>query len=171
MTRKVLFTLFLALAWELTLFSQKGSSQKGTPQVLAPAAGQAVYSNINYSQTIGQTAVEIIGTAGYVLTQGFQQPLVVNLEDTSSRGNGVDVYPNPATDYVNVKLFGDVARNFRIELINITGTIIKSIKIRFITDYYHIEQIQLSDIKIGLYFVRVISDDKLILRTFKIEKL
>jgi len=39
----------------------------------------------------------------------------------------VDVYPNPATDYINVKLFGDVARKLRIEVINITGMVVKSI--------------------------------------------
>ncbi len=166
MIRKILIFLFLALVAEVSLFSQRLSHQ-----VLAPAAGQAVHSNINYSQTIGQTAVDIIGGAGYVLTQGFQQPLLATSEDSSSQGNGVDVYPNPATDYINVKLFGDVARDFRIELINITGTVIKSIEINFVTDYYYIEHIPVSDIKIGMYFIRVSSNDKLILRTFKIEKL
>lgn len=166
MTKRILLLLFLAMTWELNILSQDVS-----PRVLAPAAGQAVHNNINFSQTIGQTAVDIIGSGGYVLTQGFQQPLITNQEDTSSKGNGVDVYPNPATDYIYVKMFGDVARNFRIEIINITGTVIKSMKINFVTDYYHIEQIMISDIKIGLYFVRVSSDDKLILRTFKIEKL
>ena len=141
MTKRILLLLFLAMTWELNILSQDVS-----PRVLAPAAGQAVHNNINFSQTIGQTAVDIIGSGGYVLTQGFQQPLITNQEDTSSKGNGV-------------------------EIINITGTVIKSMKINFVTDYYHIEQIMVSDIKIGLYFVRVSSDDKLILRTFKIEKL
>ncbi|HKK43446.1 MAG TPA: T9SS type A sorting domain-containing protein [Bacteroidales bacterium] len=166
MIRRILLFIFLAMTPAVIILPQSLSHQ-----VLAPAAGQAVHDNLNYSQTIGQTAVEIAENAGFVLTQGFQQPLIITREDTSLKGNGVDVYPNPATDFINVKLFGDVARNFRIELINITGTIIKSVKINFVTDYYYIEQIPVSDIKIGFYFVRVISEDKLILRTFKIEKL
>jgi len=29
---------------------------------------------IEYSQTIGETAVETVSSAGFILTQGFQQP-------------------------------------------------------------------------------------------------
>jgi len=146
-------------------------SQELTLQVLVPAAGEAVSDNINYSQTLGQTAVDLIGSSGFEFTQGFQQPGIKITVNTTPEGNGVDVYPNPATDFINVKLFGDAARNFHIDIINITGTIVKSMTINFITSYFHIQQIGISDLKFGFYFVRITSDDKLINRTFKIEKM
>jgi hypothetical protein len=43
--------------------------------------------------------------------------------------------------------------------------------INFITSYFHIQQIEISDLRFGLYFVRVTSEDNLISRTFKIEKM
>jgi len=49
-----------------------------------------------------------------VFTQGFQQPGIEASQETPPDGNGVEVYPDPATDYINIKLFGDGARNFRI---------------------------------------------------------
>lgn len=160
---KVLIFLLL-YSWTI------GVSQQLSHQVLVPAAGLATAGSVTYSQTIGETAVEIIGSSGFVFTQGFQQP-GIKTTDTPHAGTGVEVYPNPATDFINIKLFGDVARKFRIELINITGTIVSSLKMDFITKYYHIQQIEVTNLKIGFYFVRVTSDDAVINRIFKIEKM
>ena len=155
----------------LLLFSwAEGFSQQLSHQVLVPAAGLITTGTINYSQTIGETAVEIM-SSGFILTQGFQQPGMLNTGDTPPAGTGVNVYPNPATDFVNVKLFGDVARKFRIEIINISGTTVSSTTMDFITQYYYIQQIDVSRLAIGFYFVRVTSDDSIIKRTFKIEKM
>jgi hypothetical protein len=155
----------------LLLFSWvNGFSQQLSQQVLVPAAGLATNGLINYSQTIGETAVEII-SAGFILTQGFQQPGIKISTDITPEGTGVDVYPNPATDFINIKLYGDVARNFRIEIINISGTIVSSTKMDFITKYYYIQQIDVSRLSLGFYFVRVSSDDAIIKRIFKIEKM
>jgi len=121
---KVLILLLL-FSWS-NVFSQQLSHQ-----VLVPAAGIATAGVISYSQTIGETAVEIMSNAGYDLTQGFQQPSIKISSDVIPEGTGVDVYPNPATDLINIKLFGDVARKFRVDLINVTGTIVNSTKLSF----------------------------------------
>jgi hypothetical protein len=139
--------------------------------VLVPAAGLATTGVINYSQTIGETAVEIIGNAGFELTQGFQQPGIKISTNIIPEGTGVDVFPNPATDFINVKLYGDVARKFRIEIINITGMVVNSTTIDFNDKYYYIQQIEVTSLKFGFYFVRVTSDDGTINRIFKIEKM
>lgn len=156
----------------LLLFSwANGFSQQLSHQVLVPAAGIAITAGINYSQTIGETAVEIISNSGFVFTQGFQQPEIKISQENAPDGNGVNVYPNPATDFINVKMFGDVARKFRIEIINITGMIVSSMTMDFITKYYYIQQIDVINLKIGFYLIRVTSDDGIISRTFKIEKM
>ena len=155
----------------LLLFSgTTGFSQQLSHQVLVPAAGLITSGSINYSQTIGETAVEIITGSGFVLTQGFQQP-GMKVIDTPTAGTGVDVYPNPATDYINVKLFGTVARKFRIEIINIAGTIVSSTTMDFITSYNIVQPIDITRLTFGFYFVRVASDDAKINRVFKIEKM
>jgi hypothetical protein len=80
-----------------------GFSQQLSHQVLVPASGLAISGVINYSQTIGETAVEMINGSGFILTQGFQQPGIKNLADPAPAGTGVDVYPNPATDFLDRK--------------------------------------------------------------------
>ena len=160
----VIFILFIA-TWTT------GFSQHLSHQVLVPAAGIAVTGSVNYTQTIGETAIEIISSSGFVFTQGFQQPGIQVSPEIVKGGNGVEVYPNPATEYININLFGDVARTFRIDIINITGTIVSSGKISFITDYNYIQQVAVDKLMKGLYFVRIMSEDGKISRVFKIEKI
>ena len=156
----------------LLLFSPtNGFAQQLSHQVLVPAAGLATAGVLSYSQTIGETAVELFGSGGFELTQGFQQPAIKFTTGIPPEGNGVDVYPNPVTDFINVKLYGDVARKLRIEIINITGMIVNSMTMSFVSKYYYIQQIEASNLKYGLYFVRVTSDDGTINRVFKIEKM
>ena len=160
----IILLIFTGIAPEL--FSQHLSHQ-----VLLPAAGVTSIPGIDYTQTIGETAVAIFTTSGYVLTQGFQQPRITFVPVIQPPGNGVDVFPNPATYNLVVRLFGDVSREFRIEIMTITGTIILSYEISFSGTYYHEEVIPVEYLKNGLYFVRITSMDNIINRTFKIEKL
>jgi len=146
-------------------------AQQLSHQVMVPAAGVISSGSLNYSQTIGETAIEIIEGQGYVFTQGFQQPGIKISDEIVDNGNGVNVYPNPATDYINVKLFGEDARNFKIEVITITGLVVSSGTIRFIEKYAYIQQINVMQLKAGFYLIRVISEDGVINRTFKIEKM
>lgn len=146
-------------------------SQQLSHQVLVSVAGIASTNSINYSQTIGETAVEIIGCSEYTFTQGFQQPCIRFSKENPPPGNGVRVYPNPVSDFVNVELFGDASRAFRIDIINISGTIIRSEKIDFTGPYWHVQQLAFEQLSRGFYFIRIVSDDGLIGRTFKIDKM
>lgn len=155
----------------LLFFRINGFSQQLSHQVLVPAAGLSTVGVIEYSQTIGETAVEIISNSDYILTQGFQQPRIIITTDVVPEGTGVDVYPNPATDYIYIKLFGDVATKFRIEVINITGLVVNSVNLDFSDKYYYVQQIEVASLKYGFYFVRVTSDDGKIKIVSKIEKM
>ncbi|MCX6254734.1 MAG: T9SS type A sorting domain-containing protein [Bacteroidia bacterium] len=158
--------LLLLLGSGTNMFSQQLSQQ-----VLVPVAGVTSAGAINYSQTIGETAVEIIGNADFIFTQGFQQPGIKLSYENPPTGNGVKVYPNPVTDFVNIELFGDASRSFRIDIINISGTIVRTEKMVFTDPFWHIQQFPVDQLAKGLYFVRIVSGDGLISRTFKIDKM
>ncbi len=163
-TRYLLLTVFLVLGKDL--FSQQLSQQ-----VLVLVAGVSSAGNINYSQTIGETAVEIISSQDYILTQGFQQPGFKQSTEPPHAGNGLNIYPNPATDHINIVLFGDVPRNFRIDIINLNGTIVYSEKISFAEKFYLEKPVSISSYNNGVYYVRIMSSDKEISRTFIFEKM
>ncbi len=107
----------------------------------------------------------------FTLTQGFQQPRFVKIDVIINPGNGVEVYPNPAIEYIEIKLFGDSARKFRIDLINFAGTVIKTGTLEFFSPYNYFERWDAGEFKPGFYIVRVLSDDGVINRAFKIEKM
>jgi hypothetical protein len=148
-----------------------GFSQQLSHQVLVPVAGLASGGSINYSQTIGETAIVIVSCTDFLFTQGFQQPGIKISPEKPPAGNGVKVYPNPVTDILTVELFGNETRTFRIELINFRGSVVftdkKTLSDQFwIKEPYHVENL----LK-GLYFIRIISEDGIINQTFKIEKI
>jgi hypothetical protein len=154
----------------IILHGAQAFSQQLSHQVIVPAASVIYKNGISYSQTIGEAAVEIISSPDYILTQGFQQPRI-RLIPGKPDGTGVKAYPNPATSYVYIELFGERARSFRIIIMSINGTTLHSEEISYDGPYWDIRDISVSGLASGLYFVQVTSKDGAILRSFKIEKM
>jgi hypothetical protein len=147
------------------------SGQQLSHQVMVPAAGLVVKGIYNYQQTVGETAIEIFTKSPYVITQGFQQPGFRKPEGGGNNGNGVEVYPNPARDFIDIELFGTDPRKFTIEIISFTGMLVKNATIEFSTSFDYIQRLEISHFMRGFYFVRIISTDGVINRTFKLEKI
>ena len=155
----------LLFSWS-TVFSQQLSHQ-----VLVPLAGLASDNNISFSQTVGETAVEVTECSWYIFTQGFQQPSIKLSGEDAPPGTGVSVYPNPVVDFLTLELFGESGRAFKIEIINITGTVVFTDRLTFIDQFWHRKQYDMDDFIRGFYLVRISTDDGFMNRTFKIEKI
>jgi len=155
----------------LMLICVEANTQQISHQVLVPAAGVIMAGGLSYSQTIGETAVEIIGDFEHVLTQGFQQPRIKAVIGEAPQGNGVKVYPNPATYYVNVEFFGETSRSYNVTIININGQKLFEEKFDFNNSHWFVKEIPLENMARGFYFIKITSRDELIDRSFKIEKM
>ena len=155
----------------LAFVTVTAAGQNLSHQVMLPGASVVVNAGIHYSQTIGETAVETIGAFDNILTQGFQQPRIKVTIGEAPRGNGVKAYPNPADSYVNIELFGENARKFNLNIININGQMVFSDVLDFSGSHWYVREIPLRGMAKGFYFIRVTSTDGLINRTFKIEKM
>ena len=164
-SRRSILIIFLSFAGGM-IFSQQLSHQ-----VLVPVAGVVSGSALNYSQTIGETAVEVVSGSGFVLSQGFQQPSIKFRSKEVPQGDGVNVYPNPAEDFIKVEFFGEAGRAFQIDILNIAGTIMIIEKLNFQVKHWFIKEIAISHLIKGTYLVRVSSHDGYIHRTFIIHKL
>jgi hypothetical protein len=158
------------IALGLVLFMADAVSQELSHQVLVPAAGVTAGGGYNYSQTIGETAVEIKSTEDFTITQGFQQPRITFVIGPPPPGTGVKIGPNPASEYLYVYLWGEESRTFRISIININGTAVYSEEFKFYDNFYNREEISVSSLVTGLYFVKVMSKDGVINQSFKLEK-
>ncbi len=161
-----IFLYFLLLGAASDILSQGLSHQ-----VIVPVASLQCTGSVHYSQTIGESVVEVIGCIDFTFTQGFQQPGIKLKKENPPPGNGVKVYPNPVTDFVNIELFGTGTRSFLIDFFNISGSIIRSEKYEFANQYWFCQPFSVENYSRGLFFIRITSTDGLISRTFKIEKL
>jgi hypothetical protein len=157
--------LFLIVLWTNAI------SQQLSHQVLVTLAGVITEGGISYSQTVGETAVEIVGCSNYVLTQGFQQPSIKIKNEKKPDGTGVLVYPNPVTDFVTIEIYGERAKTIRIDMINITGRTVYSDTKIFDAGFWYKDQHNVEDLFRGVYLIRVSTNDGMLNRVFKIEKL
>jgi disulfide oxidoreductase YuzD len=80
-------------------------SQSIDVDVVASSGGKFNTENVNLSFTIGETMVETYQQADLMLTQGFHQSTFTftELTNVDNRALEVSLFPNPATDYVNIK--------------------------------------------------------------------
>jgi hypothetical protein len=86
-------------------------------------------------------------------------------------GDGVKSYPNPATDYVSIELFGDVTRSYSIAILNLNGVAVMMREVSYTGSYWDVQDFTVSSLPMGLYFIRVTSGDGQINRVFKFEKI
>jgi hypothetical protein len=146
-------------------------SQQLSHQVLVPLAGVVSGGNISYSQTAGETAVELTGCSFYIFTQGFQQPPVKFFDPDIRIGSEVKIFPNPVHDYLTIEMYGEKGRTFKIEFLDLTGRIIILDNRCFGDNYYYREPYNVKDMVSGFYLIRIMSEDGLFNRTFRIQKI
>lgn len=145
-------------------------SQKLSHQVLVPAASVVIATN-NYTvaQSIGEVMIQTGGDSFYAITQGFQQ--LLSFGEIDSIIYGAWVYPNPARDFITVKINGDKTRNYRIDFMDLTGRVFISEKKSFVCEFEYEESFNVSTLLGGLYLVRIMTDDGLFNRIFRIQKI
>jgi hypothetical protein len=167
--RSLFFALFIALSTVGAL------AQSISNQVLLPAAGIATVGSVSYQQTVGETAVIILTIPANTLTQGFQQPRVTATNDTIIDTGEIIVYPNPVSTDSNNKLYvvlsNSESRSYIVVIYNFAGSVVYSWSSNSYLDQTYTLPVDVKDFNRGVYIVRVMSTDKQINRSFKIEKL
>ena len=72
--------------------------------------------------------------------------------------NGISIYPNPANSEINIKLTPSDSENTMVNITDVTGKVIKTVKITNTTETQTIS-IELDELSNGVYFVEVITDN------------
>jgi hypothetical protein len=138
------------------LFATSASAQK--QEVIASAGGYNTSGSLSISWTLGETIIPTFQNGNLILTHGFQQQVLVsaveeNLENTVK----VTVYPNPASDHLNVRFEEPLDAEVKINIINTQGILVKS----DIMEVTLIEkELDLRELPSGTYFLRLIKEKK-----------
>ena len=123
-----------------------------------------VNGSVNY--TIGQI-VYTTNTSSSSVAQGVQQPYEIQTVLGLSNNNinlEISVFPNPTSNYLNLKITDFKTSNFNYQLFDIQGRLIKSNSINT-----HNTVIKLENLATSTYFLKVTENQKSI-KSFKIIK-
>jgi hypothetical protein len=138
-------------------------------QSTIPASGgNATGSGGSVSYSIGQvTYTKNTGTNGTV-AQGVQQPyeisVITGIEEAEDISLEIVVYPNPATDFIKLRIKNYEVENLSYQLYDINGSLLKDNKV----DSNEIT-ISTQALRPSTYFLNVIQGKREI-KTFKIIK-
>ena len=155
----------------LTLFIavQVINAQSISPQVVATAGNYSSNGGYSVSWTIGEPVIATAVNGGTTLTQGFQQPTynVLSLTNGKIEGFTVNVYPNPATDFVIIDWKTEDQNMLFISLYDATGRMIS-------TQSYSASQekvsLNLSQLASAQYFLEIRNKNNSIAKIFQISK-
>jgi opacity protein-like surface antigen len=132
------------------------------------AGGNAAGAGGTASYSIGQIVyTKNAGTTGS-LAQGVQQPyeisVVTGIEEALGISLEINVYPNPATDYIKLIIENYEIENLKYQLYDINGSLLQ-------TDIIESNEtnIIMQTLLPSTYFLKVIQDNKDV-KTFKIIK-
>ncbi len=147
------------------LFGHIGFSQMLTPEVLATSGDYYTSTNNSLSWTIGESVIETYSSTNNKLTQGFQQSsyIITSVKENVNNSFSVLVYPNPASNFINIYSESTEIKKMRVELLDIAGKSIHS------ETFQNKLQLDLSGYTSGVYFIKVYDDNNSV-RTFKLLK-
>jgi Protein of unknown function (DUF3244). len=123
-------------------------------QVIASAGGYNTATGISLSWTLGETIIPSYGpTNGLILTHGFQSVLrTVKVEENIETPVKVTVFPNPASDYLNISFAEPLDAEVNLMLIDSEGKLFKNQVIDATTSEI---QISFQELPTGVYLLRL----------------
>jgi hypothetical protein len=155
---RYLITTLVALIYSVGLHAQ---------ETVPATGGDATGSGGSSSYTVGQVVYTTnTGTNGSV-AQGVQQPYeistTVGINETTINLE-MSVYPNPTTNYLQLKVDSEKLENLNFQLIDLQGKVIENKKVTASSTILKMEALPKA-----IYFLNVTKGNQLI-KTFKVIK-
>ena len=150
----------ISLIITTTFFSVSGFAQLALEQsVIASGGGYTEGESVSLSWTVGELAITTLTGGDMILTQGFQQSFGFGTGITAQELNWkISAYPSPMIDVLFVKFDVDRAREFWIEIQDVTGRVIILEHQKEILPG-DIVQLNTSNFTDGIYYLKVFTPD------------
>ena len=163
--------IYILLLFSLSVLCVAGQSISS--YVIASAGESAEAGGININWTLGEIAIETLKDDGetIILTQGFQQGYfeITSIDGPKPLSNtfNLNIYPNPASEYIWVNLESDEIKDAIVELYDLKGRLVYNNKFD-ITEGPN--RINLQELNASQYVLRVVDTAGNVLQTFKLIK-
>ncbi|MBU0763803.1 MAG: T9SS type A sorting domain-containing protein, partial [Bacteroidetes bacterium] len=131
--------------------------QSISPEVISSGGGEYENAYASISITIGEPVTETISNGTITLTQGFQQGAIeiLVIEESKMPEITVNLYPNPATDNINLVIVSEGNEIFSYQLCDNSGKITKSENVTRAVK----SDIDISGLAQGQYYLRIICEN------------
>ena len=133
------------------------------------AGGQSVNGGSSLSWSLGQIITSTFSShaKSLILTEGFQEKLIVtSVEENSAIPVNIHLYPNPASEVINIHFEAAVKGELLLSLLDFSGRLVRREVVEpSIAD----KQINLRNIPSGVYILRLTNGS--IINIFKVVKL
>jgi hypothetical protein len=141
--------------------------QHASPELICSSGGSFGNSTYQIDWSIGELATSVHSAGTYLLTEGFHQGnLTVTAVEDWQKDFKISVFPNPATDYINLNLAGNLnLKGLKYKVTDISGKDKIVNEIQSATQTINCEQFSS-----GIYFLTILQNNQSI-KIFKIIKL
>ena len=161
----LLLAAYLCLTLNLT-------GQSLSSQVIASTGNFSTGTGIMLSSTTGDLVIATGTQSNIILTQGFQQPIVI-ISGLNENKQGLNLisYPNPVTEELTIELMSITDSYIKIEVTDLMG---RQMMIPYINKTANLQQnfiLDMHRLSPGLYLIRLMSEDELLIKAIKINKL
>lgn len=138
----------------------------GGQEVITSAGDFHSTGSHSLSWTIGEPVIETFSAGSSVLTQGFQQPILISVSiyENPELNFDISAFPNPTSDYLNVVISGGNYDDMIYSLFDVTGKLLDSKEI--VSEQ---TEIIFSHLPLAIYYVKIIQHNAE-LKTLKIVK-
>lgn len=137
------------------MFTLSAGAQ-GKQDVIASAGGYNVNGNLTISWTLGETIIPTFKSAdnSLLLTHGFQQQLIITaIEENLESLVSIRVFPNPASDIINIRFEEPVDGEVNLLIINSQGKVVMT---DVVESMILEKQISIRELPSGIYYFRII---------------
>jgi hypothetical protein len=155
---KIIYTSIFTILTSLTF------AQTNTLQVIGSAGNTVTNGNTQLTWTIGETIVNSASNTNNVLTQGFNQGLLLITAIDDLKNTSITIQPNPTSDFAIINLDDQNLSSAQYVLTDINGKVIQQNKIE-----NQQTSISFQDLANATYFVQVITNNQKA-KTFKVIK-
>jgi hypothetical protein len=153
------------------LFALSAGAQSLKQDVISSAGGYNVASggSISISWTLGETIIPTFTSkdGSLIITNGFQQKIVLTtLVENITDPVSVLVYPNPASDVINIKFNIPLSTEVTFFLVNNQGGVVMTGTIEPATTN---KDLNIQEFPSGIYYLRLIKGN--LVNVYKVVKL
>jgi hypothetical protein len=121
--------------------------------VLASAGDYSINGGVSISWTLGETVIPTFQNGDVILTHGFQQQLIIaTLEKNLDLQVEILIYPNPASDMLNLRFGSPTAEVMTLNLFDTRGQLVKTIIVEAPSSE---KQINMQELAAGIYYLKL----------------